>query len=257
MNPSARHDEVLDQLAIALDRRCGPLFNLVLIDGIPASGKSSLSHGLEARLADKGRQTSVIENDWFIARGIRNPLSIALGLALALSPVGIDRIERKLLERFLDGERLAHLHRDLKAARSALREGRPAIIRPEGAFWNLRHPPAWSSVEAAEGLTLQPGGVLLIEGTLTRATWQPHFPDLTSIFVHVPVPVARHRFLERNQHRHKRRNRAFTALARNELAFRLAADMLGRNRAEYDFEIDLRALEHPIITRSPPTPSTT
>ncbi len=248
-----RYEDLLDQLAVALDQRCTQALNIVLIDGIPASGKSSLSRGLAERLRARGRGSCVVENDWFIARNIRNPISIVLGLLMAVSPAGIGVVERRLLDHFLDRRRLGAFQHDLSQAITRLEREPSASLRPQGAFWNLRHPPDWRGTEAARGLTLSRGDIVLIEGTLTRATYLLAFPGLTSLLVHVPVPVARARFMARNRDRRTRRNRAFTALARNEIAFRLAARMLYRNRGAYDFELDFADLTKPVLrSRTPP-----
>jgi len=245
--PTPAPPPILHTLAERIDASCtGPL-NLVLIDGVPASGKSSLALELRRHLIDRGRPCEVVANDWFIDRAIRSPAAIALGLLIALTPIGVDRAERALLARFLDGDRLGHFYKELGRARTTLRSDAAVTIQPRGAFWNLRHPPAWEATEAAHGLTLTPGAVVLIEGTLTRAVYLDRFPDARTIFVHVPAEVARRRFLARNRKPDAQRNLAFTALALNGLAFRLAARMLGRYRAAYDLEVDLTHFHAPAM----------
>ena len=241
------YEAVTRALALALDARStGPL-NLVVVDGIPGGGKSSLTAQLAAQLELLGRPAVTIENDWFIARSIRNPFSIALGLGFALSSASPARVERSLLSSFLDQSRVAAFKRELQRAGHQLEHTEAVTLRPHGAFWNLHTPPPWTSVEASNGLVLHRGGLVLIEGTLTTAVYRPEFPDLASIYVNVPPAIARARFLDRNRTKQRRRNRAFTALARSALAFRLAADLITRDQTAFDYEVDLTHLDSPTL----------
>lgn len=237
--------ELVEALAGGVAARCGAALNLVLIDGIPAGGKSSLAAALARGLEARGREVATVENDWFIAAAIRSPLAVAGGLARALALGSAAAVEARLLERFLDQGRLSRFQEELRAASARLGETEEVVLHPEGAFWNLRQPRPWALEPAARGLRLRRGAVLLIEGTLTAATYGPRFPDLTRVLVRVPPEVARQRFLARNRDEKRRRNAAFSALALNAAAFRIASEMLERRATDYHFEVDLASLEAP------------
>lgn len=240
------YDTVIQNLAAGIDDRCSGPLSIAVIDGIPAGGKSSLTESIREQLVDElGRPAVTVENDWFIARSIRSPLAVVWGLGMALTGGSLDDVERRLLDRFLDDERLGAFQDELEKARRALRETHEVVLKPEGAFWNLHEPRPWSSVSAADGLSLPRGGIVLIEGTLTAATYAPRFPELTRVLVQVPPEVARSRFINRNQDPTRRRNRAFSALALTDKPFEIASDMLNRHRDEYDFEVDLEDFDGP------------
>lgn len=62
------YDSLLQEIASFIPR--DPL-NLVLIDGVPACGKSSLAEALKRQLFAEGRKAVVVENDWFMDARIR------------------------------------------------------------------------------------------------------------------------------------------------------------------------------------------
>lgn len=236
------YDALLDTLA-ARARHAPAGLSLVLIDGIPACGKSSLASALRERLQRDGHDAVVVENDWFIDTSIRSPLQIARGLLFALSGQPVDVVERALLDRFLDNQRLGRFQDELGQAGRVLAAGESATLAPSGAHWNLAHAPAWDP----RSFELRPGGVVIIEGTLSRATYLERFPDALCVFVEAPVPVARARFLRRNAAPVSRRNFAFTLLARFGPAYRLAADMVGRDRHPCHIRVDLSELSAPSL----------
>lgn len=234
-----------------LDDRCGGTLDVVVMDGIPATGKSSLAEALAGHLRDLGRDVVCIENDWFIDRSIRSPAAIARGFALALSGLGQGDLEQRLLSRFLDQRRLGAFQAALDRARADLADTGESVLRPEGAYWNLHDPRPWHDDPAAAGFTVRPGTIVLIEGTLTAATHVARFPDLVSILVRVPPSVARQRFVERNKDPRRRRNLAFSALALTTMPFRIAGELI--ERRAYDIEVDLTSWSAPAFQIVQPT----
>lgn len=251
MQPSPHYHAVLEELTERLPVRARGL-QLVLLDGIPASGKSSLARALAERLRLAGRDAQVVENDWFIDRSIRNPVAIARGLALGVAAQSIDGLEAELLRRFLDWGRLGRFQDELERAAKLLSEGHPATLRPEGAHWNLARAPAWEP----RSLALRPGGVLIVEGTLSRACYLGRFPEALSVFVEAPVPIARLRFLRRNAAPDTRRNEAFSLIARFGPAYSIAATMLGRDRHPWQLRVDLSDPAVPRLTARDDPPRT-
>ena len=235
-----REGEWLDPI-VACVGRCA--LNLVLVDGVPASGKSTLARQLERRLITAGREVLLVENDWFIHPDIRDPWALARGLGLALSGRSVEAVESALLERFLDGLRLGRFMDGLGAAAPELEAGRRVELCLEGAWWNLALPRQWSPLRRELG----PGAVVLIEGTLSRAVYHGRFPVHLSVLVDVPAETARARFLTRNRVAETRRNLAFSALAWVSPAFRIAAEMIGRDAHLYDFRVELGSFGAPRV----------
>lgn len=145
-----------------------------------------------------------------------------------------EEVERELLARFLDAQRLGHFQNSLLEAEKALAAGQSVSLAPQGAHWNLAQAPAWKERQDS----LEPGTVLIIEGTLSRAVYLPLFPKALCLFVEVPLPEARRRFLRRNQQPETRRNLAFSLLAWFGPAYRLAGEMLGRERCHLRVEAE-------------------
>lgn len=238
MSPPLTYDALLDTIAARLGDRA---LSVVLIDGVPACGKSSLSVALERRLRGAGRDVVVVENDWFMAPTIRSPRQIMLGLGLALSGRPVEEVERGLLDRFLDGDRLTSFQDELERAAARLAAGESATLNPRGAYWNLARAPEWTP----RSFPLRPGAVVVIEGTLSRAVYLRRFPEALCVFVEVPLPDARERFLRRNRTPASQRNLAFSMLAWFGPAYRLAADMIGRDRHTCHLRVDLSDLNAP------------
>jgi hypothetical protein len=223
MVPSMSYATLLQELAAQIPT--APL-NLVLIDGVPACGKSSLAAALQQHLLASGRNAVVVGNDWFMDARIRKSGEILRGLALGMSGRPVEEVERELLARFLDGQRLRHFQESLLQAEKALADGKRVSLSPQGAHWNLARAPAWNE----RHYSLEPGTVVIVEGTLSRAVYLPLFPQALCVFVEVPLAEARQRFLRRNQQPDTRRNLAFSLLAWAGPAYRLAAEMIGRDR---------------------------
>ena len=241
--PGPAYASMLQEVCERLLGRAAPGLALLLIDGVSACGKSTLSHGLSATLSAAGRQVAVVENDWFLGPQIRSPRAILGGLRLALSGAPATSVEAELTRRFLDQRRLGAFVQSLREARARLGEGRSAAVELQVAWWNLALPrPA-----PALRWDLHPGDVLIIEGTLSRAVYAPHFPDHTSLFVELPHPVARRRFIERDRDPFTRRNLAFSMLARVGPAYRLAAELVGRHAEACDLRVDLHDLDAPLL----------
>ena len=238
--PTPAYTTLLDTISRRLpEGALGP--SILLIDGIPASGKSSLAAALREHLRAEGRTVEVVENDWFIAPSIRSPWQIARGLLLATSGRPVAEVERALLDTFLDGDRLGALQADLARAAAHLERGESVEILPQGAHHNLARPRPWDG----RSLHLRPGAVVIVEGTLCRAAWLGRFPAAFCVFVEVPIPDARLRFLRRNAAPPTRRNRAFSLLARVGPAYRLSAEMIGRDRHAVHLRVDLSDLDAP------------
>jgi hypothetical protein len=237
------YDVLVAQLTERIAERGGPLC-LVLVDGVPGCGKSSLAMALRERLTLVGQCAAVIENDWFIAPTIRDPRRLAGGMALALSGRPPGEIELGLLARFLDGDRLGRFQAELEDAGATLGAGRAATLHPQGAHWNLAHAPAW----AGRSFELRPGAVVIVEGTLTRAAYLGRFPEALCVVVVAPLPEARQRFLLRNRRPAARRNLAFSTLAWVGPAYRLAAELIERDHHPCHLRVDLSDLSAPLLT---------
>lgn len=154
-------------------------FPILLIEGLPGSGKSSRAEALKAVLESQGRKAVVIHSEHYLLQGRYNkPLRAFLGLlARWIARQPNERLFNYAAHAFVDTARVERWIREI------------SNLRAEGGLFTVD-----PDHKVQEDLT--PGTVLIIEGTLSSHLFGK-LPGAKKLFLDVPPQTIRRQFVKR------------------------------------------------------------
>ncbi|MBI4396041.1 MAG: 6-phosphogluconolactonase, partial [Elusimicrobia bacterium] len=235
----ARYDEVFRRIEDSLGQLPGRGPPVLLADGPPGVGKSTLTEKFKDRLERSGRPVQVIETDWFITRGRNRFLKLFL-LAFLYLP-GLSRLPARVIEKFIgpafyDVAEIQSLVKDIQSLEAA-----PAGTEIRR---NIRVQVYTGDARQVRSVVLTRETVLLIEGAYAPTLFKA-LRHARRLYAAANPSELKRRFFERAQ-THWKFSR-LQALASRLKSIPIKLIPLLREKLTYDLELDLTDLRRPVL----------